>query len=374
MQSDACWYRNCIGHTMDRTPKPLELVPLDEPRATGPAGDALAEIEIGPMGKVQSDYTMPAKGIDRFLKEATQQYEEGHIDHPLWDRALSQAGNDKVVATESYLHARATVLRLLHRSRRTRRTDALSSVPVKLGGDTVTPSVTTADASERARRPGKTLRHRKAMIAAAALVPLGFGAWLLMSYLGSGSTSGTAVARSVPVSVPPVARSQAPAAATKTMAIGDNGSRPGATPEFLNKIQQLNDAGNWNVLVLYAVEWTRLEPANAAAWSQLSAGYVNLRQYRDALDAANKAVQLAPGDSRLWRNLGQVDMDLNDPAEAVRAFDKALAASPDDATARCLRVSAAQLAAAQKDPRATAKQSTSFDSACRGLLEPVAAR
>ena len=359
---------------MDPTPKPLELVPLDEPQASAPAGAALAEIEIGPIGKVQSDNTMPAKSIDRFLKEATQQYEEGHIDHPLWDRALSQAGNDKAVATESYLRARATVLRLLDRKRRSQRADAPTAVAVELGGDTVTPSVTIADASERARRSRKILRHRNAMIAAAALVPLGFGAWLLIGYLGSSTTSGTAVARSVPVSIQPVARSPAPAAATQITAVGDKGSRPGATPEFLNKIQELNDAGNWNVLVLYAVEWTRLEPANAAAWNQLRAGYVNLRQYRDALDAATKAVQLAPEDSRMWRNLGQADMDLNDPVEAVRAFDQALAVSPDDATARCLRMSAAQLAGAQKDAKATPKQSTSFDSVCRGLLEPVAQR
>ena len=354
----------------------LELVPLDQPRAAAPVSNALGEIEILPLGQVTRDNTDSAASVDRFLKEATQQYEEGHIDHPLWDRALSQAGNDKEVATEAYLRARATVLRLLDRKRRAQRAGGLTAVPAApaVPGDTLSPAIKAPEASERARLPRKkTLRRRHAMIAAAALVPLAFGAWLVFGYLKGSSTSGTAVARSVPASAQPVARSSVPVAVTKTVSIGDK--RPGATPDFLNKIQQLNDAGNWNVLVLYAVEWTRLEPTNAAAWNQLSAGYVNLRQYRDALDAASKAVQLAPEDPRMWRNLGQVKMDLNDPAEALRDFDRALAASPDDAMARCLRTSAAQQVVAQKErATATAKASTSFDSACHALLEPVAVR
>lgn len=350
---------------MDPAHKTLELVPLDEPDSDTPS-----EIEIFAMGKAVRDNAVSAgvAGIsDRFLKEAMQQYEEGHIDHPLWDRALVQAGNDKTAATEAYLRARATALRLLDRDRRARRPSATTAP------DTVTPGVRPPDATERVRFSATISRHRNVMIAAAALVPLGFCGWLLFGYLGGGSTNGAAIARSPTASVQPVARSQAlQAAATK--AVRDGGSRPHPTPEFLNKIEQLNDAGNWNVLVLYAVEWTRLEPANPAAWNQLRAGYVNLGQYRDAFDAATKAVELAPEDSRMWRNLGQVNMDLNAPTEALRAFDQALAVSPDDATARCLRTAVVPLVAPQKDAKAAAKPSASFDSMCRGLIEPVAAR
>jgi hypothetical protein len=273
------------------------------------------------------------------------------------------------------LRARATVLRVLDRDRRTRRTDATSAVSPAFGA-TVSPAmgIPIPDAGEPARPRKRLTRHRNSLIAAAAIVPVGLCVWLLIGYPGGSSTSDAAITRSAPASAPSVARWRPPEAAAKTATVGDNGSRRGATPDFLNKIQQLNDAGNWNVLVLYAVEWTRLEPANATAWNQLRTGYVNLRQYADALDAANKAVELAPGDSRMWRNLGEVLMDLNDPAEALRAFDKALAVSPDDAMARCLRMSVAQRVAAQKDARATGKESISYDSTCRGLAEPVAAR
>ena len=343
---------------MEPTHSTLELVPIDEPHAVAPS----SEIEIVPMGMTVVDNTVSPGSTDRFLKEATQQYEEGHVDHPLWDRALLQAGNDKAVATEAYLRARATALRLLDRERRTRRTDATSAMP-PMPGDTV--------ARRRTPLTGKITRHRNAMIAAAALASLGFCVWLLTVYLGSSSTSDAAIARPVPVRPQPAVRGQSPEAAE---AVADKRTRRGATPEFMSKIQQLNDSGNWNVLVLYAVEWTRLEPENAAAWDQLRGGYVNMRQYRDALDAATKAVQLAPGDSRMWRNLGQVNMDLNAPGEALKAFDQALAVNPDDAMARCLRISVVQLPGVQKDAKATARQPATFDSTCRGLIEPVAAR
>ena len=358
---------------MDPTPKKLELVPLDEPGAAAPFGEVADEIEIVPMGKVQRDNSVPA--TDRFLKEATQQYEEGHVDRQLWDRALAQAGNDKTAAIETYLHARATVLRLLDRSRRARRSDTLAAVPVELGADTVTPDVTTPAVAERVRPPRKlAARHRDKVLAAAVVAFVGLCVWLLIAYLGSSSTSGTAVARSTPAAVAPATPKAVPASVTVTKAGGTNGTRQGATPEFLNKIQQLNDEGNWNVLVLYAVEWTRLEPANPAAWNQLRAGYVNLRQYRDALDAATKAAQLAPTDSRMWRNLGLADLDLNDPAEALRAFDQALVVDPDDATSRCLRNAVLPLMAPQKDPRAPAKVPTTADTTCAGLIAPIAAR
>jgi tetratricopeptide (TPR) repeat protein len=345
----------------------LELVPLDEPKATRPDINVLSEIEIVPMGRTVVDNTVSPATIDRFLKEATQQYEEGHVDLPLWNRALAQAGNDKATATDMYLRARATALRLLDRERRLRRTDSAS------GMNTVTPNANAPDANARAA-PGKILRKRNAMIAAVALVPLGFCAWLLSAHLGTSSTSNAAVARSAPATMPPPAVAKAPEPEGKVDAVSDKVASHGATPAFLDKMAKLNDAGNWNVLVLYAVEWTRLEPANAAAWNQLRDGYVNLRQYRDALDAATKAVQLAPEDSRMWRNLGQVNMDLNAPGEALKAFDQALVVNPGDAMARCLRMSVVQPSAVQKDAKAPVKQPAAFDGACRGLVEPVAAR
>jgi cytochrome c-type biogenesis protein CcmH/NrfG len=91
------------------------------------------------------------------------------------------------------------------------------------------------------------------------------------------------------------------------------------------RIAKLRDAGNWNVMVLLASEWTRREPANVQAWIQLSVGYARLRQFGDALEAATKATQLAPADPLAWRNLAQVRMESDQRAEALQAFEQAVA-------------------------------------------------
>jgi len=169
--------------------------------------------------------------------------------------------------------------------------------------------------------------------------------------------------------------------------------------EFMQKLQQFRDAGNWNMVVLYSVEWTRRDPANAAAWSELRTGYSNLRQYEDALSAARKAVDLAPGDAALWRHLGNAELDVDDPAkalaafteaaardpadvyslqqigmqnaragrmpEAKTAFELALGVQPGDALTQCLKSGVAQLAV-QKEPHAAAQQVRAVDARCRG--------
>jgi tetratricopeptide (TPR) repeat protein len=76
-------------------------------------------------------------------------------------------------------------------------------------------------------------------------------------------------------------------------------------------VQQLKDAGNWNVFVLHAAKWTREEPNNAAAWNELAIGYTKLHQYDDALVPATKAAELSPDEAPLWRNLGHLNLKLD---------------------------------------------------------------
>ena len=98
----------------------------------------------------------------------------------------------------------------------------------------------------------------------------------------------------------------------------------------MKKVQELRDAGNWNLVVLYAMEWTRKEPGNAMAWDQLRDGYRFLRQYEDARSAATKATQLAPDDARLWRKLGEANLDLDNPEGALAAFEQTVARNGQD--------------------------------------------
>jgi len=169
--------------------------------------------------------------------------------------------------------------------------------------------------------------------------------------------------------------------------------------DFAGKIPALKRAGNWNVLVIYAGEWTRAQPANADAWRELSMGYVKLRQLRDAFDAATKAVEVAPRSFLAWQNLGKVNVALQDPAAALAAFEratalndqdvvslvqagmldtrlgrlaeartafaKALALSPEDADALCGATSVAQKEGRLQDAEATAQRLKSIDGICR---------
>jgi tetratricopeptide (TPR) repeat protein len=233
-------------------------------------------------------------------------------------------------------------------------------------------------------------KYRSALIAGGVAVPL----LLLAAWFFGGrneppaTTAAVSTAPRAPAAAPVAAPAPAKAADAKTV-----------NADFMQKLQQFRDTGNWNMVVLYAVEWTRREPASAAAWNELRAGYVNLRQYDDALAAAKKAVELAPADAPLWRHLGNAQLDLDDPAaalasfteavardpgdafslqqigllharqgrmpEAKSAFEQALVAQPGDPLTTCLKAGLAQLAP-QKDPHAAALQVRTLDAKCRG--------
>jgi tetratricopeptide (TPR) repeat protein len=383
---------------MDSTNLSLELLPLDSPQAAAPAGKASAEIEIVPVGATPASPVAPTEKVDRYLTEATHQYVEGHLDQPLWDRAFAKAKGEKEAAVEIYLQARAVALRVLDRERRTaKRPDA---------AHVVLPELDKATGLEAFGDQGTLgfgrvfAKYRIAIIAGAILVLMAVGGWLLMSSWNAKPADASAVIRVAPASGSATARAPAAAAQGSTESAGAKAMQPAAGPELMQKIQDLRDAGNWNVLVFYLAEWTRKEPANPVAWDQLRAGYVMLRQYDDALGAAKKARDLAPGDPQMWRHLGAAQADVGDPEaalrafdqavahdandaetfkrigmlnaqmsqvqEAGRAFDRALALSPGDATTLCMRSAVAQLSSAPKDSYATAKLVKSIDGKCRG--------
>jgi len=172
-----------------------------------------------------------------------------------------------------------------------------------------------------------------------------------------------------------------------------------AAENFAAKVQSLKSEGNWNVIVIYATEWTRKQPTDPEAWRELAAGYMRLRQYREALDAASKVVELAPEDAAAWQTLGQINLALQQPAEALAAFEqavarddrdlasiiqtgtlnsqlgrfpdariafaKALALNPQDIEALCGTASLAQKEGRTKDAEALTRQIASLGTRCR---------
>lgn len=387
---------------MESKPMTLELVPFEQPEAESPSAPTpqALEIDIVPMGTKPSGVPPAASEQDRFEREAMRQYEEGHIDEPLWTRALAQANGDKEAAVAVYLRARATALRLLNRDLRTERRPpaAAAAAPVaRAAADDPDPPASARPGRLHVAAPGRIW-----MIGAAALVPVAAIAWFVVAQWG-GSPAPEAPAAQAPSRVVAVAPSAPPAATAAQPKSEAAGPAPqGATPDFLKKIQDLADAGNWNLFVLYAVEWTRREPANVAAWDRLRVGYVNMRQYDDAVVAAKKAAQLAPQDARMWRALGEVQMEVEDNKGALRSFeqavvldaqdadslkqvgvlsgrlgqaqaakaalDAALAIRPDDANVLCLRSALAQSQVPVKDTQVASRQAKPFDERCRSVV------
>jgi tetratricopeptide (TPR) repeat protein len=386
---------------MDNAPLRLELMPIDDSataEAPIPAAPkkpsatterlqhavtateaALDAIDITPVARPALKVS-DTQSIDPYVAQALREHASEKVDSATWERALAQVNGDVPAAETVYVRSRAAALRAQDRLRREARQAALAA------RDNDPPYV----------EPPVMWQRYKLAIAGATVVIIAIAAGIYMASGGDESSGAVAAVTSRPAAKAPAGPDAAHAVPVKPAQ---------ASVAFDKKVQELRDAGNFNVMVLYATEWTRKEPDNAAAWDQLRTGYVHLRQYEDARSAARKAVQLAPDDARMWRNLANVNMDLDDPdgalaayeqasarnsadvdslhaiallntrlgkpQEAKGALDRAAAASPADPITACLRTGIAQMTAA-RDAYTVSRQVRAIDNRCHGRGEAVA--
>lgn len=296
----------------------------DSPTSTKPVGDFVPEdVE-------DSVRSTTAGGTDKYMARAMKEHAAGHVDKTLWARAVAQAGADRGRAKAIYLQSRATALRVTKREQRAAKyasvVETLKNAPdagfelgAQAAGDDKSP-----DGSTETRRIIARRNRRRMFLAAAGIGSLAVIGGLLAAVLGSDPTSEfnlSAPVRSLNVF------NRAPPAVPAKVAVAP----PNPTEDFVSRVRTLEKEGNWNVVVLYGVEWTRKQPTNPNSWKALSRGYVRLRQYGEALDAANKAVQLGPDDYLQWQNLGQVNIALQLPADALVAFHRATTLNDQDA-------------------------------------------
>jgi cytochrome c-type biogenesis protein CcmH/NrfG len=345
--------------------KTLELEPVD---VSTPAIDEARPAATASSAKADAQRDLRMTTADEFLAAAAKEYETGTIDRALWRQAADQHGRDVSLVIAAYLRARATALQA--------RQKPAESAEMKLRGagsnqDAMVRKVGTEPAVEieptdvprmglRGVNP-KTLYSAGAVLAffaAAAIV------YLVVSLRQSESVRPPVAAAASPSAnqpaSPTLVRSQQPLVATSSRA----GTNEGGVDALAATVRDLKIAGNWNVLVLYANEWTRKEPNNPAAWRELSVGYANLQQFNDALDAATRAVELSPEDALPWRNLGQINLTVDRLHEAGVAFGRALALNPDDADARCGAAVVAQRQEQPKDPNAVTRRVGPADGGC----------
>lgn len=342
----------------------LSLEPVDLPAAASDAARPASD-ESRPEEKAKRDLRI--RTADEFLAQAAKEYQDGQVDEALWRRAADQGGNDTSLVIAAYLRARATVLQLQQKQARA------SDPSTRAASPRSNPSGAVAEADstgrERApfwrKRPLVTYSAASAVVLATAIVVV----WVITSPRAiepiRQPVASAAAGPSQPASPPPAATSKPAAAAT------DQGD---LHPNFAVRVEELKQEGNWNVLVLYASDWTRREPDNATAWHELSLGYARMKQFEDAFHAAAKAVELSPRTAVLWNDLGQVNLSLQRLPEAKVAFERALALRPDDPDSLCGAAQVAQRDGRASDAEALAAQVRNLSVRCSGVNTAVAVK
>ncbi len=385
-------------------PRPPDALPAaGGPSSFGPAATNDARMEPTGTATVAGNPSSPGvnakdavqvERADPLLEEATREFEAGHIEQPLWVRALAQSGGDAAAAKPAYLRARAASLRV---AKRTQRADGVArSVRAQPNKGPI------AERSDATRLRGSADRKRVILVAGIIGLLVVVTGVVSMRWESAPAQAPIAVTRKAPASrpAPPTPVDSAKSAAK--LAGGPERAEM-SSDDFAGRVREFKEAGNFHVLVLYAVEWTRKQPGNPEAWKELGAGYAALRQFDDALDAVTKAVRLAPDDAQSWQTLGQVNLALAQPAKALvaferaadlntrdvtsliqagtlnaqlghlsqakDAFDKALAVSPGDVEALCGAASVAQKDGRQKDAEVFTRQVKAIERTCR---EPTA--
>jgi tetratricopeptide (TPR) repeat protein len=376
-----------MGGMMDRdksSSKPLALEPIEPP-----ASKSDAEGELGSASAHVQTADEEAKAPDKFLAAAIREYAKGRVNQQLWASIASKTGGDEKATRSAYLVARATELRLAVREQKSHAAAGEAALPK--------PKLVQIDGGARAAKPssvpaGRDRRRVYIGVAAALIAFIVAGSVALMR--AGGDDAKGAMATIAPKSA------KASAAAKKEP---EKPADPSPRENIEAKVRAFADAGNWNMLVIFANEWTRVDPSNVAAWLELSRGYTKMSQLDEAVRAAKKTVELAPQDASLWRNLAQIEGAASNPDGAVRAyeratvldpkdvdslvqigivhvksdrmpqaraaFDRALAANPANVDALCGQQFVAQRDNRAKDADALAKQLRAVDGKCRDFTE-----
>jgi tetratricopeptide (TPR) repeat protein len=355
---------------MDVNPPGGNALALEPVSFATAGGEAAPAASSEPSANPKPERDLGITTSDEFLAAAALEYQKGRVDQVLWRRVADQC-DDASLVIAAYLRARATALHQKqdeYLQRRAHRAGpVLAASEPKVEPEPRLEIVSTTVSAVRSLGLQPKLKYLGA--AAAALVAVAIVVWLIASPLESESVAQPIVS----AARPSLSRSASQVPLGSEQALGKSASggtnSGGETPALETTVQQLKNDGKWNVLVLYASEWTRKDPNNATAWYELSVGYANLRQVEEAFDAATKAVQLSPGNPRFWRNLGHINLAVERLSDAEIAFDKALAVNADDADALCGTALIAQRQGRPKDADAISKRIKSLDENCRGVSD-----
>jgi tetratricopeptide (TPR) repeat protein len=355
---------------MKASPPPRQALSLEAAESSAPAGDAMRKASDQSASTENAKRDLGIRTSDDFLAQAAKEYQEGRIDQALWRRAADQGADDASLVIAAYLRARATALQLQRKRTAVAQGGARKSDPARGtsegDGDSEPRPI---DAPVHAVARSRAMQSNYLIAAAAAgIIAVAAVVWLFAPRREAIPQAAVST-----VTPSPTPSASPPHPASEATVVG--GPHAGDTrPNLEARVQELKQAGNWNVLVLYASEWTRKEPTNPTAWQELSVGYAKMRQLDDAFQAAAKAVALAPQNALLWNNLGHVNLSLERLPEAKVAFDRALSLLADDPDTLCSAALVAQRQGRSSDADALAGRVKAADGGCRGVSSaaPVA--
>jgi Flp pilus assembly protein TadD len=102
---------------------------------------------------------------------------------------------------------------------------------------------------------------------------------------------------------------------------------PAAT--WSDRAKALENAQNWPGLLAHNRQWTKAEPGNYLAWSNLGEAYDIMGRYREAIAAYREALRLKPDQEGIWFLIGVAYDNMGRRQEAIAAFREVLRLKPD---------------------------------------------
>src|SRR4029434_4209564 len=215
----------------------LSLAGDSPPAAASPSPATTTTAAPPPPPPVVRDAS--SRSNDEYLAQAIAEYEAGAIDQPLWLRALDLSGNSPEAAKPAYLRARAAALWVAKRNQQA------AERPTRRRRES------TKEQPPRAERRRRRSRSKLLTLAVGALGFVAMAGGGLMIMLSSNDAPRT-------IALDTKSPSQLRAASKSAAAKASEAERVSASgDDFSKKVADLKAANNWNVLVLYAVEWTR---------------------------------------------------------------------------------------------------------------------
>ena len=101
----------------------------------------------------------------------------------------------------------------------------------------------------------------------------------------------------------------------------DAGRRPSAQKDLQDQIAALEKETSQNA-------------SNVAAWVELGNAYFDSDQYKKAIQAYSKALELKPDNADVWTDMGVMYRKDGRPQDAIKAFDQAIAVNPKHEVSR----------------------------------------